>query len=352
MKEIMMRVTLVEPEKLVIDETEIPTPGQNEVLIRVLRCGVCGSDPTIYHGRHPYAKKPVVMGHEFSGTVDALGPGVPCPKIGSRVTVIPHLVCGRCKPCRSKIYNFCEQLRCMGAEADGAHVNFINVPAEMVIPIPETMSLDDAAMVEPACVAYHGAKRGEITSTDKVLVIGAGPIGNFAMQSCRELGAKETFIADMDEWRLDLAAKLGASGIINLKKESLEEGLNRLAGGSKEIDVFYDCVGGKGQVFDQILSVARRGARVVVIGVLQNGYNVPHLPDFVQHELRLSGTTMYVPQDYRDMIRLMGEKKIRTDGMITHYFNLSDIREVFKLIDSHREPYFKIMLKVGEEAGR
>jgi L-iditol 2-dehydrogenase len=352
MTEKMMRVTLIEPENLVIDETEKPSPGKGEILIRVLRCGVCGSDPTIYHGRHPYAKKPVVMGHEFSGTVEELGRGVSAPAAGSRVTVIPHLVCGKCKPCQSKIYNFCEQLRCMGAEADGAHVNFINVPAEMVLPIPETMSLDQAAMVEPACVAYHGARRGEITPTDKVLVIGAGPIGNLAMQSCRVLGAKDVYIADMDEWRLNLAKKLGASGIINLKNESLEDGLNRLAGGRKEVDVFYDCVGGRGQVFDQILSVAKRGSRVVVIGVLQNESVVPHLPDFVQHELRLSGTTMYVPQDYRDMIRFMGEGKIRTEGMITHYFKLSQIQDVFKLIDSHKEPFFKIMLNVGDETER
>jgi len=232
----------------------------------------------------------------------------------------------------------------MGAEADGAHVNYVNVDAKMTLPIPDSMTMDDAAMVEPACVAYHGAKRGEIKTGDIALVVGAGPIGIFAMQSCKVLGAKKVIIADLDEWRINLAKRLGADGIINVGKETLEQGLIRLLGNSKDVDVFYDCVGEKGKVFDEILKIARRGTRIVIIGVLQNEYAIPHLPDFVQHELRISGTTMYIPQDYKDMINLMGNGKISTKGMITHYFKIDDIKEVFKMIDKREEPYFKIML--------
>jgi L-iditol 2-dehydrogenase len=347
MQEKMLRVTLVSPKELVIDQTEIPTPAKGEIMIKVLRVGVCGSDPTIYYGRHPYVTFPVVMGHEFAGTVEALGEGVTGPTIGTRVTVIPHLVCGKCKACKTETYNFCEELRCTGAEADGAHVQYKCMPQEMVMPIPDTMSMDDAATVEPACVAYHGAKRGDIKSDDKVLIIGAGPIGIFCMQSCKALGAKEVYIADMDGWRLELAASLGADGIIDVSKESLVDGLTRLTGGPKEIDIFYDCVGEKGRVFDQVLQMARRGTRIVIVGVLQNGYDVPHLPDFVQHELRLSGTTMYVPQDYREMIQLMGEGRIKTRGMITHYFKLEEIKIVFDMIEKREEKFFKIMLTVN-----
>ena len=347
MKGKMLRVTLVNPKELVIDQTDIPTPGKGEVMIKVLRVGVCGSDPTIYYGRHPYVKYPVVMGHEFSGTVEALGEGVNGPVIGTRVTVIPHLVCGKCKACKSETYNFCEELKCTGAEADGAHQQYKCMPAEMVMPIPDSMTMDDAATVEPACVAYHGAKRGELKSEDKVLIIGAGPIGIFCMQSCKALGAKEVYIADMDAWRLNLAKELGADGIIDVSKESLTDGLSRLTGGHKEIDVFFDCVGEKGKVFDQILQLARRGTRIVIVGVLQNGYDIPHLPDFVQHELRISGTTMYVPQDYREMIQLMGEGRIKTTGMLTHYFKLEEIKTVFDMIEKREEKFFKIMLTVN-----
>lgn len=348
MKEQMLRATLVGPKKIVLDRTEVPSPSKGEVLIKVCRVGVCGSDPTIYFGRHPYVTFPVIMGHEFSGEVEALGEEVDKPAIGTRVTVIPHLVCGICKACESQNYNLCESLRCTGAEADGAHVQYICMPQEMVIPIPDTMTMDDGAMVEPACVAYHGAKRGEIQNTDTVLIIGAGPIGIFCMESCKALGAKKVVIADRDGERLCLAEKLGADGTIDVSVEKLEDGLTRILGGAREVDVFYDCVGEKGKVLDQILQIAGRGTRIVIIGVLQNGYDIPHLPDFVQHELRLSGTTMYTPQDYKEMIQLMGEGTIKIDGMISHYFTLDQIKEVFEMIENREEKFFKIMIKVNE----
>ena len=343
----MLCVTLTAPKTLEVDYAPVPSPQKGEVMIKVMRVGVCGSDPTIYFGRHPYVSYPVIMGHEFSGIIEELGEGVTRLKKGMRVTVIPHLVCGKCKACQTQTYNFCESLRCTGAEADGAHRQFICMPQEMVMEIPSTMSLDDAAMVEPACVAYHGAKRGDITPSDKVLIFGAGPIGIFCMQSCKALGAKEVYICDLDQERLDLAKELGADVALNTKGIPIEQALEAF-GGTKEIDVFYDCVGEKGIVFDNILRIARRGTRIVIIGVLQNEYNVPHLPDFIQHELRISGTTMYVPQDYRNMINLMGDGVIMTKGMISHYFKLEDIKTVFSMIENRTEKFFKIMLTVNE----
>jgi len=290
-----------------------------------------------------------VMGHEFSGYVDQCGAGVEGPAAGSRVAVIPHLVCGHCPACARKIYNFCESLRCTGAEADGAHCEFICMPQEMVLPIPDTMTLEAAAMVEPACVAWHGANRGEVQKDDIALIVGAGPIGLFCLQSVKALGAAKVYVADFDVWRLNLAQKLGADGIIALNSESLEDGGARLAGSVKNISLFYDCVGSRGQVLNQLIVMARRGSRIVMIGVLQNGYVIPNLPDFVQHELRLSGTTMYTPEDYRTMIDLMGKHIIRTEGMVTHHFALEDTPRIFKtLIEERKEPFFKIMLVNGD----
>ena len=251
----MMRVTLAEPGRFVIDRTDRPSPGPGEVLLKVRRVGVCGSDLTIYRGKHPYAKKNLVMGHEFSGVIESLGAGVKEPAVGTRVTVIPHVVCGHCGPCSTETFNFCAQLKCMGAEADGAHVQYIAIPARMALPIPDAMSLEDAAMMEPACVGYHGAKRADIKAGDQVLVVGAGPIGIFAQQSCKALGAKAVYVADKDPFRLALALKLGADGVIDVSKESLSEGLTRLAGGRDAVGVYMDCVGETGAVLDQILSI-------------------------------------------------------------------------------------------------
>jgi L-iditol 2-dehydrogenase len=340
----MYCVTLKKPMLLEEGCREIPSPGKDEVLIKVRRIGLCGSDATIYYGKHPYVSYPLVMGHEFAGEIAGLGEGVKSLAVGQRVAVIPHLVCGKCSQCKTETFNFCEQLRCTGAEADGAHCEFKVMPAVMAIPIPDNLSMDDAAMIEPACVAYHAAKRGEIKNGDTVLIIGAGPIGIFVMQSVKVLGASRVYVADIDEKRLELAMSLGADGMINASKENITEGLARLAGGSKEVDVFFDCVGQKGEILEKIILMAKRGSRVVMVGVLQMDYNIPHLPDFVQHELKLSGTTMYVPRDYREMIRYLSEGRIRTKGMITHHFPITDLIKVFKeFVEDKKEYFFKII---------
>ncbi|MCL2666035.1 MAG: alcohol dehydrogenase catalytic domain-containing protein [Defluviitaleaceae bacterium] len=339
----MFRFILEAPRRLVAGYTDIPICMDDEVLIKIAHVGFCGSDLTIYNGLHPYVSYPVVMGHEFSGTVAAAGKNAGGIAIGSRVAVIPHLVCGECGCCKNGIYNFCEQLRCTGAEADGAHAEYISMPKSMVIPIPDEMTLTDAAMLEPACVAYHGAKRGDIIPGDRVLIVGAGPIGLFCLQCVKALGAGSVYVADTDGFRLAAAQKLHADGVINVGCESLLDGINRLTG-SKNIDVFFDCVGEKGAVLEQILQMARRGTRIVMIGVLQKDYHVPSLPDFVQHELRLSGTTMYTPGDYTDMIGLMSKKTVTTEGLVTHTYKLRELQDVYDMIESKKEKFIKIMI--------
>ena len=348
----MWRAVLVEPALFVTEEVDIPSPKPGEALIKVGRVGVCGSDISALHDKHPYIHRPIVLGHEVSGVVveaDAesrLGPG-------TRVAVIPHLVCGSCGPCSKEVYNLCENLKCIGAQADGAHSEYIVMDEKMVLPIPDDLSLDDAAMVEPAAVAYHGIKRTGIGSNDSIFIVGAGPIGIFAMQSAKALGAKAVYIADIDSWRLSLASKLGADGVIDLSVESMSDGLTRLAGSPKQISVMADCVGGKGDVLNQLIELAPRGSRIVMIGVLGNNYDIPALPNFVEHELALFGTTMYVPQDYREVIDHMSAGRISTEGMVTHTFDLKDLPAAFDMIDDRREPFFKVMFRVsGVEADR
>ena len=349
MEDTMFRILLTAPGKLIKETVSIPEPKADEVRVAVRRVGICGSDPTIFRGLHPYVTCPLVMGHEFSGYVDKLGDGVVAPLPGSRVTVIPHLTCGTCPACQQKLFNFCESLRCVGAEADGALCEYICMPREMVLPVPDSMSLEEAAMVEPACVAWHGAKRGEVRKDDVALIIGAGPIGLFCFQCVRALGSEKILIADFDSHRLAVARELGADGVIDRKRETLDQGVKRLVKSVKNVSLFYDCVGGKGEVLNELIMMARRGSRIVMVGVLQNGYVIPNLPDFVQHELRLSGTTMYTPADYREMIDLMGKKIIRTDGIITHHFSLAETIQVFEtMIAQRKEPFLKIMLTNGD----
>lgn len=344
----MRKLILKAPYELEMTKAEIPEPAENQVRIHVKKIGICGSDPTIYKGLHPYVSYPLVMGHELSGVIDKVGKNVSQSRIGERVAVIPHIVCHECDACKKGVYNFCETLKCTGAEADGAHCDYFCIEAEMAVKIPDGMTLEEAAMVEPACVAYHGAKRGQIQKGENVLVVGAGPIGLFCMQSCFALGAGKVYVADMDKDRLALAERLGATGTIAVGEEDLQGKLTEFLGSEKKVDVFYDCVGEKGIVFNNILSLARRGSRIVVIGVLQNAYNIPLLPDFVQHELTVSGTTMYVPQDYAEMIDLMGKKIIRTDGMVSQRIALEEVPEMLENIVNRKVKTFKVMIDVND----
>ena len=343
----MKRVLLAKPFQLEITDAPIPRPKRGEVQVKVTNCGICGSDPTIFKGDHPFCPPPVVMGHEFSGIIGALGEGVDDIKVGTRVTVLPHLTCGKCEMCRQHRSNLCAEVKCIGGQADGAHTEYVCLGREMVFPIPDNMSLDDAAMMEPACVGYHGARRAMLKPDDVVLVFGAGAIGNFAMQSCKAIGCKTVLIADYDSWRLNLAESLGADAAIDLNKETVCAAEKRVLGESRRIDVFFDCVGGGGGVLDAIIDCARRDARIVVIGVQSESVTVRKLPYIVEHELAIFGSNMYDESDYREMLNHMGNGKVGTKGMITHRFTLDRIRNAFDFVVGRKEPFFKVMLDIG-----
>ncbi len=343
----MLTALLEDLGKFVIkDMPEPPVPGAGEVQLRVEKIGICGSDISAYYGRHPYIHCPIILGHEFSGVINKVGTGVSGFAIGDRCAVVPHLKCGKCPACLEGRYNQCGELKVLGAQADGAFTELINTPAEMTVPVPDEVSMEQAALVEPGAVGYHAAQRANPQPHETVVVFGAGPIGMFTMQCVKALGANTVVSVDKDSDRLALARALGAGGTIDLSKETLDAGLERLVGGGREVDVFLDCVGFGGEALNEIIRVARRGVRVVVAGVLESTCKVPLLPDFVEHELTLIGSTMYIPQDFRAVLGLMAQGKIRIDGMVTHHARLSEVKELYRMIDSRSEKFFKIILSV------
>ena len=234
---LMKRMRLVELGRFEEEEVVIPFLQKDEVLIKVKKVGVCGTDISAYYGKHPYIKVPIVLGHEFAGIVEGVGDGVEGIDLGTKVTVLPHLGCGICSACKSETYNYCEDLKCIGCQSVGAHAQYIAVPAYTIFKLPDSMPLEQGAFVEPASVAYHGIKRG-IKAGDNVLVMGSGPIGIFALQSAFVLGASRILIADIKEERLNLAKSLNECDTINLSKESIENGLGRILGNAKYIDFF------------------------------------------------------------------------------------------------------------------
>ena len=341
--ETMKHARLVSYKNIQIEEVEKPKPKAGEVLIKVKKCGVCGSDVSAYYGKHTYIPFPIVLGHEFSGDIAEIGEGVDQFKAGDRVTVLPHIGCGKCPACRAGKYNLCNDLVVIGCQTTGAYAEYVIAPAKVTFHIPDSMTYEQGACVEPASVGYHGARRG-VSKGDTVVVMGAGTIGFFAMQGAKAFGAEKVIMCDYNKERLALAKECGAFETINLGDEGLKAGVERILGDAREVDCFMDCVGFNGSAMTAIIETARRGATVVSIGIIAKEHEVPNLPDVTEHELNYLGSSMFWPEDFHDVIASISEGKIITDKIITHHYKMADIQKMYDMVDAHKESYMKIML--------
>jgi L-iditol 2-dehydrogenase len=340
----MLRANLIKPLEIVIEQVEEPKPGKGQVQVYVRTCGICGSDVHAYHGKHPFITLPIPIGHEFSGVVSAIGDGVVNVTLGQRVTVEPSLTCGQCYNCRHGRYNICDRLRVVGCNAPGAMADYVVVPAERVIPIPDALTFSQAATVEPAAVGLHAVRRGRVGSQERLLVLGAGTIGLLTAQAAKVEEGAEVLIADYVASRLTLARQLGVDYICDLSQESLDAAVSKVFGADRA-DVIIECVG----VEDAILSaikVARKGSRIVVAGVHPGTAATPM--GLVQdRELELIGTITYLRNDFERTIELIEQGKIKVEPLITHVFPLRQVAKAFQLIDQDKTKAVKVHIEVS-----
>src|SRR5512136_161695 len=178
----MKQAIMTNPGQIEIHDVPAPVPGQGEVLLRIQRIGVCGSDIHVYHGKHPLTSYPVVQGHEFSAVLEAVGPGVTGFTPGAKVTSMPQIVCGECAPCLRGDYHICDKLKVEGFQAPGCAQELWVTPAARIVPLPDAFSYEQGALVEPVSVAVHATSRAGTLAGRRVAVLGAGPIGNLVAQ--------------------------------------------------------------------------------------------------------------------------------------------------------------------------
>ena len=261
----MKQVRLVEPQKIILEEVAKPQLDENQVLIKVKRIGICGSDIHAYYDKHPYISCPIVQGHEFSGEIAETGKSVDSFFPGEKVTVMPQLVCGQCYPCTHGRYHICNDLKVLGCQTDGAAREYIPVDHQLVIKLPEGLSYDDGAMVEPLAVGVHAVKRLGDVSRMNLMVIGAGPIGNLTAQAAKGLGARKLLITDISDFRLEIAGQCGIDFTVDVSQNLLEAKLDE-AFGPNRADAILECVGVQEAIADAI-DLARKGTDIVVVGV-------------------------------------------------------------------------------------
>lgn len=337
----MLQAVMTEPGQIEFRDVDKPTPQDHEVVIQVRRIGVCGSDIHVFHGLHPYTGYPVIQGHEVSGIVAEVGSQATSLAAGDKVTFTPQVTCGACYPCQHGMYHICESLKVMGFQTDGAAQEYFAVDADKVLKVPDHVTLDQAAMVEPVSVAVHALSRGGDVQGKKVLVLGAGTIGNLVGQVAKALGAGSVMITDISEYKLDKARQCGLDFTANPHKEDLGQAILRDLGRDRA-DLILECVGIQDTITEAVES-ARKGTTIVIVGVFGEK-PVVDIGLIQDRELSLVGTLMYQKGDYEKAIELVSSGKLCLDKMITNHFTFEEYMEAYKTIDAAKGNVMKVMI--------
>src|SRR2546421_931071 len=288
----MKALVLKEYKRFVFEEAPTPEPGPEEVLIAVKACGICGSDVHGMDGSTGRRRPPVIMGHEASGIVAAAGSKVKGWAAGDRVTLDSTIYCGQCEFCRRGQINLCDHRRVLGVSCEeyrqhGAFAEFVAVPQHILYRVPDELSLEQAALVEPFAIALHAVGRTPVRAKDTVVVVGAGMIGLALVQSLVQAGAAKLMVVDIAEERLAMAAKLGASNVINSASENAHEKIRELTEG-RGADLAFEAVGVSATV-DLAVRCVRKGGAVILVGNVTPKIEFP-LQIAVTRELAVYGS--------------------------------------------------------------
>jgi L-iditol 2-dehydrogenase len=339
----MIQAVMIKPGMIEFREVPKPRPKDDEILIGVKRIGICGSDIHVFHGFHPYTKYPVVQGHEVSGIVAEVGQNVNTLRMGDRVTFAPQVTCGHCYSCTHGSYHICDSLDVMGFTINGAAQEYFAVAADMAFKLPAQISLEQAAMIEPVSVAVHALSRNHDVFGKKVLILGAGTIGNLVGQVTKSLGAEIVMITDINDFKLEKAKSCGLDIQINTDREVLEHAIAQHFGPDRA-DLILECVGSEVTI-NQAIHNARKGSTIVVIGVFgkKPTADIGLLQD---HELSLVGSLMYKNSDYEKAIELVSRGKINLNNLISAKFPFKDYLEAYKTIDAARGNVLKVMIEL------
>lgn len=341
----MLQAVMMAPGKIEFIHVEVPEIKESEVLIKIMSIGVCGSDIHVYHGKHPYTSYPVVQGHELSGEITKVGASVTQFKVGNKVTLQPQVVCGKCYSCTHGRYNICDELKVMGFQTTGTASEFFAVDANKVLKLPDDMSYDEGAMVEPLAVAVHALSRGGDLKGKNILVLGAGPIGNLVAQAAKGLGAEAVMVTDLSDYRLRLAKECGIDFCINTKDQDIGEALIDNFGPFKA-DLILECIG-INPTMNQAINSARKGTDIIVVGVFGDKATVD-LGLVQDRELRLIGTAMYQEVDYIKAIELIEQGKIKLKPLITNHFVFKDFLKAYQTIEAMKDQVMKVIIRVQE----
>ena len=356
----MKAYVLHDINNFILEDVSVPTLSEKEVLVRVKAAGICGSDiPRVYKtGTYSY---PLIPGHEFSGEVAAAGSGAGAKWQGKRVGIFPLIPCRKCGPCLKKQYEMCRSYSYLGSRRDGGFAEYVAVPVDNLVELPEGVSYDEAAMLEPMAVAVHAMRRVQPKSTDTVAVCGLGTIGLLLVMFLKEAGVDNIFVIGNKEFQRQTVLSLGVpeENYCDCKQQDTEQWISTRTNGVG-VDIFFECVG-KNETVTQAVNSTIPGGKIMLVG---NPYSDMNLEKTVywkilRHQLFITGTwnssfafpediaamedASLQPDDWRYVLKLLAEKRIVPAKLITHKYPLEELEKGFLVMRDKSEDYVKVM---------
>ena len=342
----LMKALVIEAEdKFTYKDVPVPEIKDDEVLVKVRACGICGSDiPRVMNkGVHFY---PIIVGHEFGGDVVKVGSKVKNTGLGQRVTAAPLIPCGSCPECQKGNPAMCTHYSFIGSRQDGAMAEYVAVPARNLVPIADSVSYEQAAMIEPITVALHGIERAGVMEGGKsALVYGCGTIGMLTIQCLKAKGIERVYAIDIDEHKLEIAKKLGAYEVINSGKVDVVEYFNEHG----KVDFAFETAG-VNFLQAQIIELVNKRGKIVYIGTAHGDVKLPakSFEQILRSEIFVTGSWMsysapFPGSEWMAAAEYLAAGKIRTAELISHKFELTDGIKAFETLTDRNSGAIKVM---------
>lgn len=323
-----------------------PVCGESEVIVRVKACAICGSDVHGYDGKSGRRKPPVIMGHEAAGVISQVGEKVSMYKAGDRVTFDSTVYCGKCWYCRRGMVNLCEDRKVLGVSCDdyrtpGAMAEYVAVPERILYKLPDTVTYAQAAVVEPLSVAVHAVAVSRLRLGDRAVIVGAGTIGLLLTQVVKAAGVTELIVVDLDEDKLKVAERLGATCVVNSSKENVAAVVAARTDG-RGADIAFEAVGITATLNTAIDSV-RTGGSVVMVGNIAQKTELP-LQKCVTRQIDLQGSCAS-SGEYDVCLNMIGHKMVDADSIISKVVPLAQGGEWFDRLHDAEPGLIKVVLE-------
>lgn len=337
----MKAVMISKPYEIEVTDIEMPVVKEGEALLKILYCGICGADVASYTGNQPFTTYPRIPGHEFSAQIVSIPKNDRNLKVGDIVTANPYFNCGSCYSCKRGFVNCCTDNQTMGVQRDGSFCEYVAMPIERIYD-GKGLSAKELALVEPFTIGYHALNRATVKQRDKVLVVGAGPIGLFALMSAKAKGA-EVYVADVLEGRLEMAKQFGAAGVINSGKCDIKEEAMKITNGNG-FDVCVEACG-LSVTFLACIDCAAFAANIILIGNGKKETTFLHSV-LLKKELNVFGSRNSYASDFKAVIDLIADGKVDVMRMVSAIYPMAHADDAFKALANNSGNLSKVLIEM------